>query len=366
MKVRETAISRIDTSVSTTATFDYNNAVTCLSESQRSTYLDMAKKEVDIEKPATIRSYGQDITKAVSRIADKIIDKTKSDKSIVAADLTNSLLMELDSLRVPSEKGTFWDTLKSLPIIRSIVKKTKETTIENATMGDNVREISEKFVALKADSMSQTIILDDLTQTCRDYIVQSREKVLALMVMYDEVKKKLFELENSEYVDMDELQKYRGAATDLSKKITSLATTEHLFQQNMLQIAALQGNFSSIIDKCENSLALIPVVRMQLAMSVTTENQRYGVETTKRFDEFTNEVLVQNMNILKENSVELAKLTETPSVKIETLKQTKETLIDMVKSVKEIRANGEEQREQIRASLKNLSDELNEAIRAEM
>ena len=259
---------------------------------------------------------------------------------MVVADLTNNLLIELEALRVPQEQGGFWGFVKNLPGIRHLRKKMRETVIENGMMGKNVRDIEEKFVAIKADCMAETVVMDEMQQSTRQYIIESREKILAMMVMRDEVKRKLEELESAEYVDMDELQKYRIADSNLSKQITSFATNEHLFQQNMLQIAALQGNYSSMIDKCEDSIRLIPVVRSQLAYAVEVEKQKYGVSVANRFDQFTNEVLVQNMNILKDNSVELARMTEKPGIKIETLEQTKNTLISMVRDVKEIRDKG--------------------------
>lgn len=355
-----------DTSANTVVAFDYNGALAHLSEDARAKYLADVSREIDIDKPVTIRSYGQEITNAVDKIADKIIDKTRSDKDIVVADLTNNLLIELEQLRVPQDKGGFVSFLKRLPGVRYLVRKTREAVIENGMMGKNVRDIKEKFVAIKADCMAQSVEMDDMYQTAKEYIVESREKILSMMVLRDEVKRKLRELESAEYVDMDELQKYRNADADLSRQITSFATNENLFQQNMLQIAVLKGGCSSLIDKCESSIRLIPVVRAQLAMAVETEKQKYGVTVAKKFDDFANDVITQNMNILKENAVELAKMTENPSIKIETLEDTKNTLIDMVHSVKEIQARGEEQRERVREGLVRISQELHDAVREEL
>ena len=362
-----TSVVTVSTSNNTSAVFDYDRAVSIMTEEKRKKYLDLAAKEIDIERPSSIRHYGQDITKAVSNIADKIIDKTRSDKTNETIDLTNSLVIELKSLGEKNDDDqSFWKRIKRLPVVRSIVKKAVETKVENTTVGNNVREISEQFVAMKSDAMAQTVIMEDLHTTCRDYVVQSREKTLGIIVMREEVKKKLAELEASDIADLDEIQRMRLADNELSKKITTLETNEHLFQQNMFQIAALQSNFSSIIDKCENALQLIPVVRLQLAMAGTTDKQRNQVDATIMFDEFSNEILVKNMQALHDESIGLAKAMETPSIRLETLQQTKNTLIDMVRSVKEIKDRGEEQREQIRQGLQTLSDELNEALRNDL
>ena len=141
-------VSRVqDTSANTVVAFDYNGALAHLSEDARAKYLADVSREIDIDKPVTIRSYGQEITNSVDKIADKIIDKTRSDKDIVVADLTNNLLIELEQLRVPQEKGGFVSFLKRLPGVRYLVRKTREAVIENGMMGKNVRDIKEKFVA---------------------------------------------------------------------------------------------------------------------------------------------------------------------------------------------------------------------------
>ena len=101
-------------------------------------------------------------------------------------------------------------------------------------------------------------------------------------------------------------------------------------------------------------------------MAGTTDKQRNQVDATIMFDEFSNEILVKNMQALHDESIGLAKAMETPSIRLETLQQTKNTLIDMVRSVKEIKDRGEEQREQIRQGLQTLSDELNEALRNDL
>ena len=354
-----------DTSVNTQIAFDYKSALVKMSDDKRSEYLAQVQSEVDIDKPSSIRSYGQDLMVNVERVSEKVLEMSKSDPEVAAIQLTNDLMMELDDLKshLNADKGGWLDTLKKLPIIKSIVRKGKEISIEKATPGSNLRKVSESFAALKVDSMAQTVTIGDMAMTCKDFIISAREKILGLMVLREQVKAQLEQAESAEYVNLDELQRLRIADGNLSKKIVGMSTTEHLSQQSLVQLGILNGTYSSVIDRCEESQQLIPVVRNQVAIGVLTDRNKRSVEHIKRFEDYANNVIVENMTELEKSSIEMARMMETPGIKAETLEQTKSKLVNIVRGIKEIQANGENQRNQVLDTIQRLSTELNDAIR---
>ena len=354
-----------DTSVNTQIAFDYKSALVKMSDDKRSEYLAQVQSEVDIDKPSSIRSYGQDLMVNVERVSEKVLEMSKSDPEVAAIQLTNDLMMELDDLKshLNADKGSWLDTLKKLPIIKSIVRKGKEISIEKATPGSNLRKVSESFAALKVDSMAQTVTIGDMAMTCKDFIISAREKILGLMVLREQVKAQLEQAESAEYVNLDELQRLRIADGNLSKKIAGMSTTEHLSQQSLVQLGILNGTYSSVIDRCEESQQLIPVVRNQVAIGVLTDRNKRSVEHIKRFEDYANNVIVENMTELDKSSIEMARMMETPGIKAETLEQTKSKLVNIVRGIKEIQANGENQRNQVLDTIQRLSTELNDAIR---
>ena len=355
-----------DTSVNTQIAFDYKSALVKMNDDKRSEYLAQVQSEVDIDKPSSIRSYGQDLMVNVERVSEKVLEMSKSDPEVAAIQLTNDLMMELDDMKshLNADKGGGWlDTLKKLPIIKSIVRKSKEISIEKATPSSNLRKVSESFAALKVDSMAQTVTIGDMAMACKDFIISAREKILSLMVLREQVKAQLEQAESAEYVNLDDLQRLRIADGNLSKKITGMSTTEHLSQQALVQLGILNGTYSSVIDRCEESQQLIPVVRNQVAIGVLTDRNKRSVEHIKRFEDYANNVIVENMTELEKSSIEMARMMETPGIKAETLEQTKTKLVNIVRGIKEIQANGENQRNQVLDTIQRLSIELNDAIR---
>ena len=356
-----------DTSVNTQIAFDYKSALVKMSDDKRSEYLAQIQSEVDIDKPSSIRSYGQDLMVNVERVSEKVLEMSKSDPEVAAIQLTNDLMMELDDMKshlnADTDKGSWLDTFKKLPVIKRIVRKNKEISIEKATPSSNLRKVSESFAALKVDSMAQTVTIGDMAMACKDFIISAREKILSLMVLREQVKAQLEQAESAEYVNLDELQRLRIADGNLSKKITGMSTTEHLSQQSLVQLGILNGTYSSVIDRCEESQQLIPVVRHQVAIGLLTDRNKRSVEHIKRFEDYANNVIVENMTELEKSSIEMARMMETPGIKAETLEQTKSKLVNIVRGIKEIQANGENQRNQVLDTIQRLSTELNDAIR---
>ena len=67
-----------DTSVNTQIAFDYKSALVKMSDDKRSEYLAQVQSEVDIDKPSSIRSYGQDLMVNVNRVSEKVLEMSNS------------------------------------------------------------------------------------------------------------------------------------------------------------------------------------------------------------------------------------------------------------------------------------------------
>ena len=359
-----------NTSDNIVVNFDYKRAVMTMPAEKKQMYLQRAHSKMKSDDVRTIQQYGVEVNKIISRVADSILDKTKSDKTIDSVELMNSMMTEIQGMKVPTTEPTgFWgkfrETFRGWPILGSWVKKAEETAIQRSTVGKNIRDISEKFMALKSQAMSDDAFCDDLRTAVQDYIVKSRDEVLTMQIFREEVQGQLAVMENDKVVNLDDLQKLRNADIALSKRIADMTTVESVLQQNLYEIAALQGNFSAIIDKAETAVNfMFPIAKGQLAIGIITHRQKQGVDMMLRADQFLNDLLTQNSETLKQSSIALAQATETPSLRQETIEKTADILIEMVDAVKEIRANGEAKRQEILDSVQKCSERLNNAVRS--
>ena len=93
-----------------------------------------------------------------------------------------------------------------------------------------------------------------------------------------------------------------------------------------------------------------------------TEVLRENIEVQKRVSETTNTILQKNAEILKQNSIEVAKENENSIVSLETLKMTTQSLIETLSEVKQIHQKGTETRRELDSGLQQLEAELKKSI----
>ena len=357
------AIVVTDPSKNTMVGFNYDRAMDLMSSDMKQQLLNKAKKNIDLDNPASIRQYGQDLIQESEKVTDRVLAESNSDPAIPLIKLTNDLMMTLDEMTNPQEPLQQPSIWKRLPVVRHFVKKVKEVQIERKSPDKNLDDISAKFAAMKTGAMSKTVMIDDMLEMCRDCVVDSREKVLELMCIREELQEQIRQLDAMEVCDLDELQRLRNRDRELSKRITLLATSEHLFQQSMVQNNQMLRNYNGIIDKCEESRQLIPVVKMQVANGVEIERQHRYVEAIQSFEDYANKTITTNAHTLRDQSLKLAKMTETTGLKIESIADAKKAIIDMYRGCEQISKDGEKMRIEVRDALQKMTEELHAELR---
>ena len=118
-----------------------------------------------------------------------------------------------------------------------------------------------------------------------------------------------------------------------------------------------------IAQKSDNIVnTVIPIWKNQLSISVTMQNQRNNIEVQRMASNATNEILVRNAELLKMNTINVAKANEESVVSADTLRKTTQSLIDTMNEYKRIHDEGERKRNEINETLKELSEKLSNEI----
>jgi uncharacterized protein YaaN involved in tellurite resistance len=133
--------------------------------------------------------------------------------------------------------------------------------------------------------------------------------------------------------------------------------------QTLSQIRVVQNNNTSIAEKAQSILTTtMPVWKNQLTLAVALQRQKQNIEVQKRVSETTNTILQKNAEMLKQNSIEVAKENENSIVSLETLKMTTQSLIETLSEVKQIHQKGTETRRELDSGLQQLEAELKKSI----
>ena len=345
--------------------FDYSKQIALLTPTQRKEYLAKASSinEGDI---TSIQMYGSDLTKNIENNGNELLDSVRSNNSNNEADmLINNLLAELKMVDMDDLSTTkLKRVLRKIPGIRNIIMSADKIMIKYDTIKNNVDQISTRIKNHKIIAARDNNTLEIIFNNNQEYIRDIRELIIAAKVKNEELLKHIEYMKErpDEYspINVHDAQNFQNA---LAKRIANMQITEYVFNQNLFQIRAIQTNNMALSDKAEAIVStVIPIWKNQLAMSVIMCNQQESIATQKKIADTTKQILLKNAELMKQNSINVAKANEETIVDLATLQKTTKDLIDTISEVKKIQTEGAKMRETLEQNLIEYGTQLTNRI----
>lgn len=345
--------------------FDYEKQVALLSPSQRKAYLAKADS-INEANLASIQTYGSDISKNIESNGDELLahvrsNNTNNEINVMINDLLTELKMvDVDELQTTSVKRI----LRKIPVLRHLVMSAEKVMIKYDTIKNNVDQISARIKQHKIIAERDNNMLEIIFNNNCKYIEDIRELIIAAKVKNEELIKHIdYMKEHPEEftpINVSDAQSFQNA---LAKRIADMQITEYIFNQNLFQIRAIQHNNMSLSDKAESiATTVIPIWKNQLALSVIMANQQESIAAQKKITDTTNQILRKNSEMMKMNSINVAKANEETVVSLDTLQATTKDLIDTITEVKKIQSEGNKMRETLEHNLVEYGSQLTNKI----
>jgi uncharacterized protein YaaN involved in tellurite resistance len=145
----------------------------------------------------------------------------------------------------------------------------------------------------------------------------------------------------------------------LEKRVHDLKLSRHIAIQSAPQIRLIQEVNQTLVEKIQSSiLTAIPLWKNQIVIALTLLRQKKAMEAQREVSKTTNELLLRNSELLKQNTIEVAKENERGIVDIETLKKSQENLLSTLEEVLQIQTEGRTKRIEAERELVNMEEEL--------
>ena len=345
--------------------FDYEKQIRLLSPAERKSYLAMAKS-IDDTDLTSIQQYGVEVSKTIEDNGDSLLNSIRSNNNNNEANmLINNLLAELKMVDTDDLQSTkVKKILRKIPVLRNLVMSIDKALIKYDTIKNNVDQIAahirqHKIIAAR-DNNELQIMFDNNVE----YIKEVRELIIAGKLKMEEIVDKIDYMKKhpDEFspIQVHDAQNFLNA---LSKRIADMQISEYVFNQKLFQIRAVQHNNMSISDKAESiATTVIPIWKNELAMSIILINQQENIELQRRVNETTNNMLLKNSELMKENSINAAKANEETIASIETLQKTTKDLIDTIGEVQKIQSEGAKMRQTLEHTLVEYGTQLTNKI----
>ncbi|ARJ51832.1 toxic anion resistance protein [Staphylococcus lutrae] len=145
----------------------------------------------------------------------------------------------------------------------------------------------------------------------------------------------------------------------LDKRIYDLKLSRQISLQSAPQIRMIQNVNQALAEKIQSSiLTSIPLWKNQMAIMLTLQRQQKAALAQKQVTDTTNEILLRNSEMLRQNARLTAEENERGIVDIETLKATQDNIIQTIEETLQIQQEGRQKRQQAEKELLALESDL--------
>ncbi|KKI54314.1 MAG: toxic anion resistance protein [Staphylococcus equorum] len=308
-------------------------------------------------------NYGTQAQSNMSQFSHRILNEVNTTDVGPVGESLNGLMSKLKSVN-PEELNP-----ENQSKLKRIFKRTKASVNEifskMQSVGSQIDRISIELDKHKNNLKKDIDMLDELYNMNKDYFEE-------LSLYIEAAKKKQHALQQTEVPKLRTQAKTTGnqmdvqAASDmeqfidrLDKRIYDLQLSRQIAIQTAPQIRMIQNVNQALAEKIQSSiLTSIPLWKNQMSIALTLMRQRNAVSAQKAVTDTTNDLLLKNSELLKQNALETATENERGVVDIETLKTTQNDIIETIEQTLQIQEQGRTKRKQAETELNQLESEL--------
>lgn len=313
----------------------------------------------------SILNYGAEIQNSIAKQSDNFLTNVRTYNSGEVGGLINDLLTELNYIDVEQlNQSPFKRFISKVPLLNKFIIDVKKLFQEYDRISVNIDKISNKVKAGMINSVKDNSALQTMFDGNVNLIKEMEKHIIAGQIRFKELNEELavMEANSAQYQDY-QISDKRTFINRLDKRLADMKIVRFIMLQSLAQIRVVQNNNTSIAEKAQSILTTtMPVWKNQLTLAVALQRQKQNIEVQRKVSETTNTILQKNAEMLKQNSIEVAKENENTVVSLETLKMTTKSLIDTLTEVKQIHEQGAETRRQLDAGLQSLEQELKKGV----
>lgn len=343
---------------------DGNVNLTNATDSDLSNYKSLST-QLNENDSNSILNFGSEIQNSIAKQSDVFLTNVRTYNSGEVGTLINDLLTELNYVDVDQlNQSPAKRFLSKIPLLGKLVTDVKKLFQQYDKITVNVDKISNKVKAGMINSVKDNASLQTMFEGNVNLIKEMEKHIIAGQIRFKELNEELavMEANPANYQDYQIADK-RTFINRLDKRLADMKIVRFIMLQSLAQIRVVQNNNTSIAEKAQSILTTtMPVWKNQLTLAVALQRQKQNIEVQRRVSETTNTILQKNAEMLKMNSIEVAKENENTIVSLETLKMTTKSLIDTLTEVKQIHEQGTETRRQLDAGLQSLEAELKKGV----
>jgi len=319
---------------------------------------------IDVKDTQGVLQYGIQSQANISRFADNVLEQVRAKDSGYVGEVLTNLMLKVQDLKVDSLSGKE-SFLEKIPLLGDLINSTKKFIAKYEKLSVEIEKIVDELDKARMQLLKDLTLLDKLYENNLEFFHELNLYITAGNLKLQEIQEKILpELKtaaqnSSDVLAAQELNDLGQFINRFEKKLHDLKLSRTICLQTAPQIRLVQGSNQVLVEKIQSSiLNTIPLWKNQIIISISLFKQKKALELQKEVSSTTNEILLKNAEMLKTNTIEIAKESEKGIVEIDTLKKVNADLITTIEETLRIQQEGKAKRQQAETELVKIEEDL--------
>jgi len=322
-------------------------------------------ESINVADSQTVIQFGAPAQKGIANFSETLLGEIKTKDTGFVGESLGNLMVEI--------KGVEVDGLLKKGMFDGLFGGFKKKVTKFMTGYQKVSVTIDKIVT-DLDKASNTLLtdikmLDSLYCKNIEYLGNLDIYILAGSIKMQELKStvlpelKAKALKTGDPMDAQVCNDMSQLINRFEKKISDLRLSRMIAIQTCPQIRVIQSNNQVLVEKIQSSIMnTIPLWKNQIVIAISLLQQENAVKLQEEVTKTTNDLLTKNSELLKTNSIRVAKESERGIVEIETLRTVHNNLISTIDEIIKIQEDGKVKRAAAEVELQNLEKELKQKL----
>jgi uncharacterized protein YaaN involved in tellurite resistance len=324
------------------------------------------KEMIDINDTQAILQYGIQAQSSISGFSDTVLSQIRSKDSGHVGEVLTDLMVKVKELDVDSlgeNEGLF------NRLFGNVKAKAQKFVLQYDKLSVQIDRIIDELEKARMQLLKDITLLDGLYEKNLEYMHQLDVYILAGSLKLAEINEKLLpELrakaeQTNNAADAQKVKDMLSLANRFEKKLYDLKLSRMIAIQTAPQLRLIQSNDQTLVEKIQSSiLNTIPLWKNQIIIAMTLFRQEKALKMQAEVNRTTNELLSKNSEMLKVNSIEVARESEKGIVEMETLKKVNSDLIETIEETLRIQQEGRAKRQAAESEIRAMESDLKKKL----
>lgn len=336
-----------------------------LSAEQRSR-VEEIKNGIDLMDSQTAIQFGVGAQRSVSAFADNILTQVRGKDSGYVGELMADLSIKVKEVGIDKLDDGFF---KKIPFIKDASRAIKKFMHRYETIEVQIQRIETELDKARVQMLKDISMFDGLYEKNLEYFRELQIYIVAGEEKLEELRTQTLPQLRSEAQEKGDpmsaqlVNDFEDTVNRFERKVHDLKLSKTIAIQTAPQIKLIQNNDKLLVEKIQTAiLNTIPLWKGQIVIALGLQKQANVLKMQREVTDATNDLLKRNSEMLKQNSIDVARESERGIVELETLKRVNDNLIQTIEETIKIQQEGHSARQAAEAELAGIEDKLKETL----